>query len=79
VIRHGQQLAIGLRLDVRYGVTAIASKEFPPPHAVEIVPFGKTSMKAEIQFQQCRKYESNSNITFDDGPVKPDKPPNVIK
>lgn len=34
--RRGQPVAIGLRLDVRYGLTAIASKEFLlPQHAVE--------------------------------------------
>jgi hypothetical protein len=36
-------------------------------------------MNAEIEFRQYRKYESNSNITLDSGPVQPGKPPNVIK
>ena len=38
-----------------------------PQDAVEIGIFGKTLTKAEIKFQQYRKYDSSSNITFDDG------------
>jgi hypothetical protein len=57
-----------MQLDVHYGMTTIESKEFLlPREAVEIVPFGKTQTKAEIRFQQYRKYDSNSNIRFDDG------------
>jgi hypothetical protein len=85
VTRHGQQVAIGMQLDVRYGPTMIASKEFLlPQQAVEIAPFGKTLTKAKIEFQQYRKYESNSSITFDGGTkpsptIKPDEPRDVIK
>ena len=80
VIRYGKQIAIGMDLDVRYGPAMIASKEFLlPQQAIEIAPFGKTLTKAEIEVQQYRKYESDSIITFDDGPIKPDKTPNVIK
>jgi hypothetical protein len=80
VIRHGREVAIGMDLDVRYGPVTIASKEFwLPQQAVEMAPYGKSLTKAEIEFKQYRKYESNSNITFDDGPVKPSEPPNVIK
>lgn len=77
VIRHGRNVAIGMQLDLRYGLTAIASKEFLlPQQAVEIAPFGRTLTKAEIRFENYRKYDSNSNIIFDDGPIKP---PDVIK
>ena len=80
VKRIGRNVAIGMQLEVRYGPAMIASKEFLlPQQAVEIAPFGKTLTKAEIEFQQYRKYESDSIITFDDGPIKPDKTPNVIK
>jgi hypothetical protein len=85
VKRIGRKIAIGMQLDVRYGPATIASKEFLlPQQAIEIAPFGKTLTKAEIEFQQYRKYESNSSITFDDGTkpsqtIKPDKPPDVIK
>jgi hypothetical protein len=77
VIRHGEHVAIGLQLDVAYGLTAIGSKEFLlPQQAIEIVPFGKSRTKAEIRFENYRKYDSDSNITFDDGPIKP---PDIIK
>jgi len=72
VIRNGREVAIGMQSDVIYSPTTIASKEFLlPQHAVEIARFSKTFTKVDIQFQQYRKYESSSNITFDDGPVKP--------
>jgi hypothetical protein len=80
VKRQGQDLAIGLQLDVQYGPTVIGSKQFLlPRQAVEIAPYGKTLTKVEIQFQQYRKYESDSTITFDDGTIKPNKSPDVIK
>lgn len=78
--RQGQDLAIGLQLDVQYGPTVIGSKQFLlPRHAVEIAPYGKTLTKVEIQFRQYRKYESDSTITFDDGTITPNKSPDVIK
>jgi hypothetical protein len=62
-----------VQLDVRYGLATIASREFlVPQQAVEIAPFGKTLTKAEIQFQQYRKYDSSSSITFDDAIVNPE-------
>jgi hypothetical protein len=77
VIRRGRDTAIGMQLDLHYGLTAIGPKEFLlPQQAIEIAPFGKTLIKAEIRFEQYRKYDSDSNITFDDGPIKP---PDVIK
>lgn len=80
VMRYGRDVAIGLQLDVRYGLTTIASKEFLlPQQAIEIAPFGKTLTKAKIRFQQYRKYESDSSIAFDDGTIQPGKAPDVIK
>jgi hypothetical protein len=73
VTRSGEKFAIGVQLDVRYGLATIASREFlVPQQAVEIAPFGKTLTKAEIQFQQYRKYDSSSSITFDDAIVNPE-------
>ncbi len=67
VFRDGRRLALGMQADIRYRPTVIASKEFLLPHrAEEIVRFDQTLTKVEIQFQQYRKYESSSNITFDD-------------
>lgn len=67
VKRGGRDLAIGMQLDLRYGPTKIGGKEFLlPREAVEIAPFGKTLTKVEIQFRDYRKYDSSSNITFDD-------------
>lgn len=68
VKRHGQSLAVGMQMDVRYGPVRIGANEFLlPERSVEIAPFGKTLTKVEIQFGQYRKYDSNSKITFDDG------------
>jgi hypothetical protein len=61
----GRELALGWQLDVRYGPVTIGANEFLlPQEAEEIVRFGKTLTKAEIKFQQYRKYESSSSITF---------------
>ncbi len=44
----------------------IGEREFLlPQNAEEIVRFGNSLTKVEIQFQQYRKYESNSTVTFD--------------
>ncbi len=62
----GRELALGWQLDVRYAPAMLGSNEFLlPQEAVEIVRFGKTLTKAEIKFQQYRKYDSSSIITFD--------------
>ncbi len=64
----GRELALGWQIDVRYGPVKIGSNEFLlPQEAVEIARFGKTLTKAEIQFQQYRKYDSSSIITFGEG------------
>jgi hypothetical protein len=71
VKRHGQDIAIGMQLDVRYGPVLIGPNEFLlPEQAVEIAPFGKTLTKAEIRFEKYRKYDSSSQIKFDDGTGK---------
>jgi len=73
VMRHGRQIRVGSKLDVRYGLTAIAGKEFLLPQtAEEIAIFDTTLTKAEIQFQQYRKYEANSTINFSDPDAKPE-------
>jgi hypothetical protein len=68
VFRNGRQTAIGMQSDVRYRPTTIASKEFLlPQQAMEIARYSNTLTRVEIQFRQYRKYDSSSNITFDDG------------
>jgi len=62
----GHNIQVGEQLEVRYGPVVIDSKEFLlPQEAEEIARFYKTLTKSEIQFQQYRKYDSNSTITFD--------------
>jgi hypothetical protein len=61
--------AVGSQIDIHYGLTTIASKEFLVPlEAVEIVRFGNTLTKAELQFSQYRKYDADSSIKFDPDP-----------
>ena len=61
----GHKIALGWQLDVRYGPATIGSGEFLlPQEAVEIVRFGNTLTKAEIKFQQYRKYDASSVVTF---------------
>ena len=68
VKRGGRDIAIGMQLDVRYGTVHIAEREYLLPlTATETAPFGKTLTKVEIRFDQYRKYDSSSNIVFDDG------------
>jgi len=67
----GREIAIGALVDVRYGLTAIGAREFLVPlEAVEIVRFNQTLTKAEIKFQQYRKYDADSSIKFDTGEGK---------
>jgi hypothetical protein len=47
-------------------ISRSAVKFLLPQQATEIAPFGKTMTKAEMQFRDYRKYDSSSNITFDD-------------
>jgi len=66
VVQKLSKIALGWKIDIHYAMTAIAEKEFLlPQSAEEIVRFGTTLTKVEIQFQQYRKYESSSTVTFD--------------
>ena len=61
-------------------MTTIASKTFLlPQQAIEVAPFGRLLTRVEIRFQNYRKYDSSSNITFDDGTIKPDNSQQVVK
>jgi hypothetical protein len=68
VKRGNQDIAIGMQLDLRYAPAMIGGNAYLlPQQAVEIAPFGKILTKVEMQFRDYRKYDSTSNITFDDG------------
>lgn len=68
VKRGNQNIAIGMQLDLRYAAAKIGANEFLlPQQAVETAPFGQILTKVEMQFRDYRKYDSSSNITFDDG------------
>jgi len=72
VRRVGRRVPIGYRLEVRYGPATIASQEFLlPQSAVQTALFYKTWTKAEIQFQQYRKYDANSTIKFEGSEGRP--------
>lgn len=71
--QRGHDLALGARLDMRYGPVTIAAREFLLPQgAEEVALFAETLTKAEIRFRDYRKYESNSTIKFGEGDPKPD-------
>jgi hypothetical protein len=62
---NGSRIVLGWKLDIRYAMTAIGGNEFLLPQtAEETVQFRALQTKVEIQFQQCRKYESSSTVTF---------------
>ena len=70
VKRVGRDYAIGMTLDLQYRQAAIGGKGYLLPQwATETGIFGKTLTKVEIQFRDYRKYDSSSNILFDDGSV----------
>ena len=72
VRRLGRRVPLGYRLEVRYGPVTIGSLDFLlPQSAVQTALFYKTWTKAEIQFQQYRKYDANSTIKFDESGVRP--------
>ena len=67
VKRRGRDVALGYELEVRFAPTTIAGQEFLLPQVAESTAlFGKTLTKAEVKFQQYRKYDTNSTITFGD-------------
>lgn len=68
VHRMGRRVPLGYRLDVHYGPVSIGSTEFLlPQSAIQTALFYKTWTKAEIKFQQYRKYDANSTIKYDYG------------
>lgn len=72
VRRVGRRVSLGRRLEVRYGPATIASQEFLlPQSAVDTALFYKTWTKAEVQFQQYRKYDANSTVKFDEEEIPP--------
>jgi len=71
VILRWVHVPIAEQLEVRYGATRIGDKEFLLPQgAVDLALFYKTWTKAEIQFQQYRKYDANSSLKFDEPPKR---------
>lgn len=66
VVRGGHRIPVGSRLEVRYAPATVGSQEFLLPQAaLESSLFGKTWTRSEIRFEQYRKYDANSTITFD--------------
>lgn len=67
VRRAGRDVPLGYELDVCYAFTAIAGQEFLLPQTAEETSLFNTRLtKAEVRFQQYRKYDSRSTITFGD-------------
>jgi hypothetical protein len=67
VRRRGRDVPLGYELDVRYAPATIAGQEFLLPQVAEETSLFNTRLtKAEVRFQQYRKYDTNSTITFDD-------------
>jgi len=67
VKRGKRDIALGYELEVRFAPTTIAGQEFLLPQTAESTAlFYKTLTKAEVKFQQYRKYDTNSTITFGD-------------
>ena len=67
VRRSGRDVPLGYELDVRFALTTIAGQDFLLPQVAESTAlFYKTLAKAEVKFQQYRKYDTNSTITFGD-------------
>ncbi len=57
---------VGAQLEVDYAMTRIGEKEFLlPSRAIEIARFGNTLTKADIRFDQYRKYDADSSIHYD--------------
>jgi len=74
VRRMGHDIAIGMMLDVTYRRIAIGDKEFIlPERALETAAFGKSVTKSELTFDRYHKYDSSSDIRFDDGTQKPEE------
>lgn len=65
-----------IRTSIRYGPVTISDREFILPTRVEnISGFDRTLTKADIRFENYRKYNADSSIRFDDEvPDPPAKP-----
>ena len=64
----GHDIAVGERLEVRYGPVTIGGKEFfVPLGAEEVAVFDRGLTKVEIEYGGYRKYDSKSTVTFGDG------------
>jgi len=62
----GRRVPVGFHLEVRFTPATIGSQQFLLPDRVEETSlFYKTWTKVEIQFQQYRKYDASSTISFD--------------
>jgi hypothetical protein len=58
---------VGMELDIRYAPYSIAGVSYLlPSHAILKGLFHTTLTRADIDFDNYRKYEVNSNISFDD-------------
>jgi hypothetical protein len=65
VRRRGRDIPLGYELDVRFASTAIAGQDFFLPLVAESTALFNTRLtKAEVRFQQYRKYDTNSTIKF---------------
>ena len=63
----------GFSSDIVYGLSKIGSKEFLLPQSVEdISSSSKTLTKIEIRFENYRKYDADSAITFQGEAAAPD-------
>jgi hypothetical protein len=67
----GRRNAVGAQVDLKYGMVLIGAKEFlVPVEAVEIARFDRLLSKADVKFQNYRKYDADSSIKFDTGEGK---------
>jgi hypothetical protein len=73
--RLGFHFPVGLRLDVSYRPTPIAGREFLLPSTAEAISwYGTDWTRAEMQFQNYRKFEATSRIVIPDRQEAPDAP-----
>ena len=65
--QHDRDIAIGVKIDVRYGPVDIAGKEFLLPlEADEYATYHTRTTRVQIRFEKYRKYDSSSTVTFGD-------------
>jgi len=64
-----------IRTAIRYGPVMIADREFVLPVRVENVSgFDRTLTRAEIRFENYRKYNADTSVKFEDEVPEPPKP-----